>query len=429
MSDTGGGHRASAQALGHALERLYPSKIEYEILDIWTEYAPWPYKKFVPWYAYVAKRPLMWRALWSYARFPLTRRVQEFSARVQCFDDFEKAFRDREPLDAVVSVHPLCQTLPLRVVRKLDKEQNRPETPFVTVVTDLASAHPTWFHKDVDACFVPSDAVAKIAKKVGLQDEKIKQHGLPLRHAFWEPETRPKAQMRKTLSLPENMETALLVGGGDGVGRISSLAKVIGKELGKEEATFGKKKISKQSEHNNKNQQFSLVIICGRNEEAQRELEAYDWPANVHATILGFVKNIDEYMAAADCLITKAGPGTIAEASTRGLPTLISSYLPGQEFGNVQYVCHEKQFGVFHRRPKRIAKTIRTWLQDNHTRSQLAAKAFSAAQLNATTNIAKDIAHYLGFDHNASSTYEFYHNGDQNQHITQHESSATARLA
>ena len=45
----------------------------------------------------------------------------------------------------------------------------------------------------------------------------------------------------------------------------------------------------------------------------------------------GFVSNMDEWMGAVDCIVTKAGPGTIAEAMTRGLPIMLSAFLPGQE--------------------------------------------------------------------------------------------------
>ena len=40
---------------------------------------------------------------------------------------------------------------------------------------------------------------------------------------------------------------------------------------------------------------------------------------------------MDEWMGAVDCIVTKAGPGTIAEATTRGLPIMLSAFLPGQE--------------------------------------------------------------------------------------------------
>ncbi|CAM9873633.1 unnamed protein product, partial [Choristocarpus tenellus] len=50
MSDTGGGHRASAQALEAALEEMYPSKLNVTMVDIWTEHSRWPYSHSVPAY-------------------------------------------------------------------------------------------------------------------------------------------------------------------------------------------------------------------------------------------------------------------------------------------------------------------------------------------------------------------------------------------
>ena len=43
-------------------------------------------------------------------------------------------------------------------------------------------------------------------------------------------------------------------------------------------------------------------------------------------------------MAASNLLVTKAGPGTIAEAMILGLPLVLSTFLPGQESGNVPFV-------------------------------------------------------------------------------------------
>jgi len=52
--------------------------------------------------------------------------------------------------DMVVSVHPLTQDIPLKILNDLDtngKSRNSGRTtPFVTVVTDLGGAHPTWFN-------------------------------------------------------------------------------------------------------------------------------------------------------------------------------------------------------------------------------------------------------------------------------------------
>jgi 1,2-diacylglycerol 3-beta-galactosyltransferase len=39
---------------------------------------------------------------------------------------------------------------------------------------------------------------------------------------------------------------------------------------------------------------------------------------------LGFVTDVPEYMVAADVLVSKAGPGTIAEAASVGLPVMMT---------------------------------------------------------------------------------------------------------
>ena len=39
----------------------------------------------------------------------------------------------------------------------------------------------------------------------------------------------------------------------------------------------------------------------------------------------GFVTNMEDFMAASDCIVTKAGPGTVAEAMCRSLPLLLSA--------------------------------------------------------------------------------------------------------
>lgn len=45
-----------------------------------------------------------------------------------------------------------------------------------------------------------------------------------------------------------------------------------------------------------------------------------------------------EWMAASDCVITKAGPGTIAEALIRGLPIVLNDFIAGQA-GIIYFLC------------------------------------------------------------------------------------------
>ncbi|CAN0542034.1 unnamed protein product, partial [Laminaria digitata] len=77
--------------------------------------------------------------------------------------------------DTVVSMHPLGQEVPLRVLERMGKRKGagKMEVVFVTVVTDPQAAHPTWFHPNVDAVFVRSERLATLARKSGLNDDQI----------------------------------------------------------------------------------------------------------------------------------------------------------------------------------------------------------------------------------------------------------------
>jgi 1,2-diacylglycerol 3-beta-galactosyltransferase len=177
----------------------------------------------------------------------------------------------------------------------------------------VGAAHSTWFDKRADYIFVPSEEVRRIALSCGIKRDKIVVHGLPIRPAFWS-ETKPKRTLRSRLGLCQDCKTVLVMGGGDGVGNLCEVATEIGETLGK------------------RNGKSEVVVVCGHNSNVANKLQAKSWPSNVDVKVKGFVNNIDEYMGASDCIVTKAGPGTIAEAMVRKLPVIISSFLPGQVF-------------------------------------------------------------------------------------------------
>ncbi len=107
---------------------------------------------------------------------------------------------------------------------------------------------------------------------------------------------------------------------------------------------------------------------------------------------LGFVTNMAEYMVAADLLLTKAGPGTIAEAASLGLPVLLTSFLPGQEEGNIDFVI-EKKFGEYvpDSNPKLIAKTVCSWLNNPDRMMDMSQHASKAGMPNAAEDIVQCI--------------------------------------
>lgn len=137
ISDTGGGHRASAQALEAALQELYPGEFEFIVLDIWTLHSRWPYNKCVPGYRFLAKHPMAWRLIWFYSVFFPTRQLTTMTVkRLGVVGRFKEAIAAFEP-DVVVSMHPLTQDLPLDALEQLGGGQRKVMLPTTDRQTDL----------------------------------------------------------------------------------------------------------------------------------------------------------------------------------------------------------------------------------------------------------------------------------------------------
>src|SRR6202521_6249757 len=89
---------------------------------------------------------------------------------------------------------------------------------------------------------------------------------------------------------------------------------------------------------------WQLVVVCVRNEKVRRKLVEMEVQAPM--LVLGFVDYMPELMRACDLVVTKAGPGAIAESLATGLPLVITGFLPGQETPNVDFVV-KSGIGVF----------------------------------------------------------------------------------
>jgi len=302
---------------------------------------------------------------------------------LSCGEGFRKCIGEYQP-DLVVSLHPLCQNLPLQVLKTLHKEGELPRVPFATVCTDLGGAHLSWFKKETDLVFIPSNAVRKVALRRGIKPSKIRQYGLPVRSDFWrasDPSARPSEAQYTELGLQPDKRTVLVVGGGDGVGSLGSIvdatASTLAEDLPPDTA--------------------QVVALCGKNKKVLKQLEAMKadgaW-SGVNVELRGFTSQISSYMEVADCLVTKAGPGTIAEAAIRALPTMLSSFLPGQEAGNVPFVL-EHGFGEYSTEPKVIGARVASWLQDDAARARMRSCASAAATPLATHDIAVDLLQLL----------------------------------
>ncbi len=417
MSDTGGGHRASAQALQAAFAVRYPGRFQVEIVDLWTDYTPWPINRMPRLYSPIVARALwFWKLLWLVFE---NERVHSAVLRLVyllCRNELRKVLQAYRP-HLVISVHPLMQHIFFHLL------EERAPIPFVTVVTDLASFHHGWFHTRAERCFVASDVAAEAARHHGLHARRVRLLGLPVRPAF--AGTLPdKEAARARLGLADTGFTVLLLGGGEGMGPVATIAHAVAHRLAEtlrcrpaEETTTiheGHKENTKKGKNKNGRADsvkqwtaVQLIVICGRNKRLRQSLQRSDWPIPVQ--VCGFVDNMQEWMAASDCVITKAGPGTIAEALICGLPILLSGFIPGQEEGNVSLVV-ENGAGAYCDSPGGIAAIVSDWaggsefalsrrhlpaLGEASNMAQMAARARKLGRPRAAYDIVDEIVELM----------------------------------
>jgi len=250
--------------------------------------------------------------------------------------------------DALLSVHPLVNHLMVLVRQRL----GRPDLPLLTVLTDLVDIHHWWAAKGIDHYVASSDIAAGRLLERGIAPQRISTLGIPIRPTFARMAT-PTREMRVKLGLDPELPLLLLMGGGDGAGKLVETALAMGRLASGEKA-------------------FHMVVVTGRNARARIALEAQRW--QMPAQILGFVPNIAEYMTAADVIATKPGSLTISEALALARPLLLGRPLPGQEEGNVAYVV-EAGAGLAYRSPEEAAQAFEYLLNDPSVRWEMGQKA------------------------------------------------------
>lgn len=168
MSDTGGGHRASAEALRAGFQQLFGDKYKVDIIDLWTDHTPWPVNQMPKSYSFMVKYPFIWRFNFM-ATQPRFVHIPIATASTAIVASSIAAAFDAYDPDLVVSVHPLMQHVPVRVLGQYNSSrQNKPPASFATVVTDLTTCHNTWFCPAVDRCYVATEETRQQALKLGL---------------------------------------------------------------------------------------------------------------------------------------------------------------------------------------------------------------------------------------------------------------------
>ncbi len=216
------------------------------------------------------------------------------------------AINDNKP-DIIVSTHAFA----VSIVSKLKKE-NIIDVPFVSIVTDF-KAHYAYIDDMVDAYITGSEYTCHSMINRNVPRSKVFPFGIPIRKDFL-------INRECENKFSDEYFNVLLMGGGMGLKFITPVLKRL-----------------IENEH-----KLKIVVICGNNKDLKESLDKKFSKEfnNKYIRVLGYTRNIPEFMDEADVIITKPGGLTVSEAIAKRLPMLLPYAIPGQEQENMDFLVN-----------------------------------------------------------------------------------------
>lgn len=231
------------------------------------------------------------------------------------------------------------------------------------VITDF-HFHAFWITRAFNWYFVAQEDDKIHMEALGLPADRIEVTGIPV-----EPEFGASVDVNAVLErhgLEAGRPTVLVAGGALGM----SPATAVVRQLLQVE------------------RDFQTIIVCGKNEEMQNEIVELlkDRPADFR--VLGYTKDMADFMSVATILLSKPGGMTTAEAVACGLPMMILDPIGGQEERNAD-VLLEAGAAVKCTEVTLVAHKLRRLLDDPERLRQMSRNARNLGRPNAAADIAR----------------------------------------
>lgn len=217
-----------------------------------------------------------------------------------------KLLKAEEP-DFIICTHVFAALLVTYL-----KELINPNIRTIGIVTDF-TIHPFWEDTCLNDYVIASDLLMHQGVQKGIPLGKLRPFGIPIAPKF--AYKKEKEEACRELGIPVK-NTLLVMSGSMGFGNI--LEEI--KELDALELDF------------------QIVTICGNNKKLKEQIDRTKFQTPVYN--YGYVDNVDVFMDAADCIVTKPGGLTTSEALAKGLPMLMNNPVPGQEDRNVEFLLN-----------------------------------------------------------------------------------------
>jgi Glycosyltransferase family 28 C-terminal domain len=336
--DAGGGHRNAAVALRTIVEQQH-RPWDVELVQFQDLTNPLDVLRKLTGIKIQEQYNVLLRNGWTLGAETLLR-VLQLTIRVfhrPLVRLLEKFWRE-SPADLLISVIPHFN-------REIYESWNNvyPGRPFVTIITDLADFPPHFWIEPIPQQYVIAGTQRAVeqARQIGHDDAHIfGVSGMILRPDFYEQDTSDPVAIRKELGLQPDVATAIVLFGGYGSNVMFDITRRLDAS----------------------GMPVQLILICGRNEALAARLRERTWRMPV--AVIGFTKEVHKLMRAADFLIGKPGPGSIAEAMVRKLPVLIecNSWTLPQERYNAEWV-KEKRVGIVLNNFREIVDGVKRMLE------------------------------------------------------------------
>jgi UDP-N-acetylglucosamine:LPS N-acetylglucosamine transferase len=249
----------------------------------------------------------------------------------------------------------------------------------VVLLTDFADFPPRfWIEPGIGRVIVGSQEAVAQATRIGMPAERVSRvSGMVLHPSFYGrggPAARER--VRKELALGSDF-TALLLYGGKGSPEMEPLAARLLDAC----------------------PAMRVIAIAGDNPKLLARLEALRASSAGRLQCVGFTDRVAEYMAAADLLVTKPGPGSLAEAFHQGVPVVVvrdQSTIP-QERYNTRFV-HEHGLGVVVRGWPEIPPVVLALAREPERLARLRANVLALPENRAVYEVLGILAREIGED-------------------------------
>jgi UDP-N-acetylglucosamine:LPS N-acetylglucosamine transferase len=295
-ASTGGGHLSLADALEDMLQDHYDVTIANMLPAFFHLH-----------YLFVGHYALwLWAAEFHFSDQPRRARASGRSIARVIETKFQQALDETRP-DLVITTHSLLSHSVKLLLRK-----HAPATPFAMLFSDPFSVHATWFAEtDAETSFAPTRESQELALAAGFDAQRLHITGWPIREEFYHADQVDRAEILRSLGLEPERFTVFLQGGGDGATDYWKAARPL------------------LAAHKD----IQIILSTGTYRGLRRRFRGVE---RLH--ILPFTREIAPFMAASDAIMGKAGPNVLFEALALERPFIATTYFPGQEKGNLQFM-------------------------------------------------------------------------------------------